>query len=298
MTLSIVARDPNTGDLGVAVVTGFFAVGAAVPFVEAGVGAIASQAMSEPTYGHQGLAALRNRTAPTEVLAAIRADDPLASVRQVGMVDRDGQVAAFTGELCVEAAMDLQGDGFSVQGNMLASPEVVPAAAEAFTRHGGSLVERLLSGVRAAVQAGGDQRGHQSAAARVVAGAAGTNPWDGVSIDVRVDDHPQPVDELDRLVTLARAFRGLDHAITAMMGGDLTTALARSEEAHALAPLDPNVAFGRAGVLWAAGERDDAATLTKQLFERDPQFREWVRRFAATGLLPMTADELDMILAL
>jgi uncharacterized Ntn-hydrolase superfamily protein len=210
VTYSIVARDPETGRLGVAVQTRSFAVGAAVPWADAGVGAIATQSFTERSYGPLGLQLLRAGRTPEEALAGLVTADPQQEVRQVGVVDATGRGAAHTGELCIKEAGHLVRDGFTVQANMMASAEVWPAMAEGFERASGSFPQRLLAALDAGEGAGGDFRGRQTAAMLVVEEKSSGRPWDDRMIDVRVDDHPDPLGELRRLVTLAEAYRRLN----------------------------------------------------------------------------------------
>ena len=210
MTYSIVARDPETGRLGVAVQTRSFAVGAAVPWAESDVGAIATQSFTERSYGPLGLQLLRAGRTPEEALAGLVTADPQEEVRQVGIVDASGRGAAHTGELCIKEAGHLVREGFTVQANMMSSAEVWPAMAETYERATGSFPQRLLAALDAGEAAGGDFRGRQTAAMLVVAEHASGRPWDDRVIDVRVDDHADPLGELRRLVTLAEAYRRLN----------------------------------------------------------------------------------------
>lgn len=210
MTYSIVARDPETGRLGVAVQTRSFAVGAAVPWAESDVGAIATQSFTERSYGPLGLQLLRAGRTPEEALAGLVTADPQEEVRQVGIVDASGRGAAHTGELCIKEAGHLVREGFTVQANMMSSAEVWPAMAETYERATGSFPQRLLAALDAGEAAGGDFRGRQTAAMLVVAKDASGRTWDDRVIDVRVDDHADPLGELRRLVTLAEAYRRLN----------------------------------------------------------------------------------------
>lgn len=210
MTYSIVARDPETGRLGVAVQTRSFAVGAAVPWAESDVGAIATQSFTERSYGPLGLQLLRAGRTPEEALAGLVTADPQEEVRQVGIVDASGRGAAHTGELCIKEAGHLVREGFTVQANMMSSAEVWPAMAETYERATGSFPQRLLAALDAGEAAGGDFRGRQTAAMLVVAKHASGRPWDDRVIDVRVDDHADPLGELRRLVRLAEAYRRLN----------------------------------------------------------------------------------------
>jgi uncharacterized Ntn-hydrolase superfamily protein len=203
-TYSIVARDPTTGELGVAVQSHWFAVGPIVPWVRPGVGAVATQSIAEPAYGPHALDRVQaNGVGARATLDALLAEDELARFRQVAIVDAHGEVATHTGEGCIAYAGHRAGAQFSAQANMMASPDVWPAMAAAFEAASGPLARRLLAALNAAESSGGDARGRQSSAL-VVAPAEG-EPWQR-AVDVRVDDHPEPLRELERLLDLADAY--------------------------------------------------------------------------------------------
>ncbi|MDF2629309.1 MAG: hypothetical protein K0R39_3140 [Symbiobacteriaceae bacterium] len=197
MTFSIVAFDAATGQLGCAVQSKAFAVGSRVPWLQAGVGAVATQANVNPHYGSRGLELLRAGHTPADAIAGLTQSDPGYKIRQVGIVDVQGRSATYTGENCLEHARGLAGDGWACQGNILASADVVTAMAEAYTTTQAPFAERLLAALAAGQEAGGDARGMQSAALRI----AGHNPNqpDGILIDLRVDDHHSPIEELIRI---------------------------------------------------------------------------------------------------
>ena len=199
MTFSIVACDLEAGQLGVAVASKFLAVGAVVPWLEAGTGAIATQALANTRYGPDGLARLRAGASASEALAAVLAADEGRDDRQAGFVDARGAAATHTGARCMEWAGGRAGPGSAVQGNILAGPGVVDAMANAYEAGGGSLAERLLLALAAGDEAGGDRRGRQSAALAVVSPGGGYGGNDDSLVDLRVDDHPDPVSELQRL---------------------------------------------------------------------------------------------------
>jgi uncharacterized Ntn-hydrolase superfamily protein len=199
MTFSIVACDQDAGQLGVAVASKFLAVGAVVPWLEAGTGAIATQALANTRYGPDGLARLRAGASASEALAAVVAADQGRDDRQAGVVDAHGRAATHTGARCMDWAGGRTGDGYSVQGNILTGPDVVDAMAEAYEAATGQLAERLLAALAAGDEAGGDRRGRQSAALAVVAPGGGYGGNDDSLVDLRSDDHADPVPELSRL---------------------------------------------------------------------------------------------------
>mgnify|MGYP001165923045 FL=1 len=224
-TFSIVARDPATGDLGIAVQSKFLAVGAVVPWAQAGVGAIATQARANVRYGPEGLALLAQGLSAAEALERLLAADPDCPERQVGIVDAQGRAATFTGSRCLAWAggtagagrvvadprgQIVLGDGFCCQGNILAGPEVVPAMAEAYQTTQASFPLRLIAALEAGQAAGGDARGQQSAALLVVRAGGGYGGGSDRFIDLRVDDHPEPIAELRRLLHLHRVYFSLE----------------------------------------------------------------------------------------
>lgn len=203
-TFSIVARDPATGELGVAVQSRVIAVGAIVPYAKAGVGAIATQAWGNPTYGPEGLKLLEKGASPEEVMKALTASDPQHDERQLGVIAADGRTANFTGEACLEWAGGRSGRNYAVQGNLLAGEAVVKAMAETFEASHGDLGTRLIDVLAAGQRAGGDRRGMQSAALLIVHEGWGYGGLTDRYRDLRVDDHPKPIEELRRIYELHR----------------------------------------------------------------------------------------------
>jgi uncharacterized Ntn-hydrolase superfamily protein len=211
-TYSVVARDPATGQLGVAVQSHYYGVGPICPWAEAGVGAVATQSLVKMDYGPLGLAAMRSGVSAPQALAELLAQDRDREVRQVAMVDAKGRVSAHTGANCIPAAGHLTGDGFSVEANMMVDNGVVPAMFAAYQQASGDLAAKLLATLEAAQQAGGDIRGQQSAAIIVVRGEAQEQPWHGQLYNLRVEDHPRPLEELARLIQLRRAYILMDYS--------------------------------------------------------------------------------------
>jgi uncharacterized Ntn-hydrolase superfamily protein len=293
MTYSIVARDSKTGELGVGVQTCMFAVGSVVPWAEAGVGAVATQAMSEVAYGWRCLAAMKNGASAPEALEHARAQDQTDAIRQVGVVDALGNVAAFTGDLCIDFAGHYCGDGYTVQANMMATDRVWPAMAEAYEHASGSLAERMLAALVAGESAGGDARGAMSAALVVVDRKATPGRPSRATIDVRVDDHPDPLDELVRLVRVAEAFRAYGRGTDSLFGGDPEGALRELEAALDLLPDDENLQFLYSGALIFSGRVDEGQAITRKLVAARPSWETIIRSFANKGLLPVP-DGLDI----
>jgi len=245
MTYSIVARDPVTGELGIAVQSHWFSVGSAVPWVRADVGVVATQSIPDPAHGTRLLDHLEAGAAPDEALAAILDGDEAAAYRQTAILDAQGRVAVHTGEGCIADAGHTTGDGWACQANMMASAGVWPAMAEAYAAAGGALADRLLAALRAAEAAGGDVRGRQSAAMLVAGGFA-----------LRVEDHPDPVEELARLVVLQRAYALATEGDELTGVGDHAAAGERYEEAMRLAPHSDELVFWAGLAAAQAGDLD------------------------------------------
>lgn len=282
MTYSIVARDPETGRLGVAVQSCVLAVGTRVPFVRAGVGAVAVQAASELWYGRAALDLLeRGATAPRAMAALqglIDADDV-----QIGLLDAEGRASAWTGLACTREAGDLVGDGVSVQANCMARDRAWPAMLEAFDATDGELADRFLAALRAAEEEGGDIRGAESAAILVVSPdrdeAIDYHSPDGPTIDLRVDDHDDPVAELRRLLDVKRAH---DHLVRAfdVVEEDWEETVSELDRGLDLAPEDRLLSyFRRLADLLDSGD-DARAGLLEEAMSADPWFAERVRRTA------------------
>jgi uncharacterized Ntn-hydrolase superfamily protein len=286
MTYSIVARDAETGEFGVGAQSHFFSVGSLLPWAEAGVGAVATQAFAQPAFGPLGLALLRAGVAAAHVIPALIATDPDSDRRQVAVVDGQGRVAAHTGARVIPAAGDMQGDGFTVQANMMRDPGVPAAMANAFTDSAGPLAVRLLTALDAAEAAGGDIRGRQSAAVLVVRGTSTGRGWDDVLVDVRVDDHPDPLGELHYLVGLRLAYNRANEAGAAVASGDIDGGLAELAAARAAAPRDANLIFASLLAAAGVGRQAEAEELAAQLRALGPGWHELLRRLPAVGLLP------------
>lgn len=285
MTYSIVARDAATGQIGVAVQSRYFSVGSIVPWAEAGVGAVATQSVANPDYGPLGLDAMRRGQAPAEFLPRLTAADPQAEIRQVGVVDASGRAAAHTGRRCIAAAGHQTGPGFSIQANLMDSDRVVPAMVAAWEASSGELADRLLAVLDAAEAAGGDLRGRQSAALLVVAGERSEAPWRNVLFDLRVDDDPEPLVELRRLLARRHAYRLADEAEAALAAGRFDDALAALTDAHDLAPDDDQVWVNEALALFAAGDEESAEGLVRRALNSNPGWSAFFERLYAAGFL-------------
>lgn len=295
MTYSIAALDPATGELGVAVQTRWLAVGSAVPWVEAGVGAVATQSFTEEAHGFNGLRLMREGLAAGAALEAVLAGDDGEAVRQVGMVDARGGAAAHTGLGCVRFASHLVRPGVTVQANMMERPTVPAAMLATFLGADGDLADRLLAALRAAEREGGDVRGRQSAALLVAPGGPDARPW-AHRFDLRVDDHRTPLDELARLLRLSRAYEAMDEADQAGTRGDAATAERAGAASVALAPDDDMVVLWRAVGLASAGRIDEARAAFELAERVEPRSGEHLRRFAEAGHLAGAEAVLAILL--
>jgi len=251
VTYSIVARDPVSGELGVAVQSHWFSVGSVVSWARAGVGAVATQSLAEPAYGPRLLERLERGKAPDHALQSLLREDSEAHYRQVAAVGASGAVVAHTGGSCIPYAGDSQGDGFSVQANMMATPDVWPAMARTFEQAEGSLPRRLLAALDAGEVAGGDVRGRQSAALLVV--PAEGEPW-RARVELRVEDDPEPLGELARLLTLREAYDLAEEADELLGQGRQAEAAGRYRQAAELAPESAELAFWAGLSLVQGGE--------------------------------------------
>lgn len=296
-TYSIVARDPATGEMGVAVQSHWFSVGAIVPWAEAGVGAVATQSFVEPSYGPLGLDLMRMGRSAPEALKALITTDEGEAVRQVAMVDARGRVAAHTGSRAIVAAGHHVGEGYSAQANLMENATVWDAMARAFESASGDLADRLLAALQAAEGEGGDIRGRQSAAIVVVSGTSTGKAWQDRKFDLRVEDHPDPVAELKRLVHLQRAYNALNEGDGLVTEGDVEGAMRAYTRAMELVPdeaTNGEAPFWVGITLASIGREDEALPYLRRAQARDPRWRELVGRLPAAGLLPdaATAERL------
>jgi uncharacterized Ntn-hydrolase superfamily protein len=301
-TYSIVAYDAAAQQLGVAVQSHYFSVGSVVPWLEPGVGAVATQSFVEVSYGPLGLALLKAGKTPAQALAALTAADPKQDRRQVGMVDIHGNVAAHTGARCIQAAGHRVGDGYTVQANLMARATVWDAMAAAYEQTRGDLAERMLAAMEAAEAEGGDIRGRQSAALVVIDAAPTGKPWDARRLDLRVDDHAEPLVELRRILNVRRAYHAWDQVEAALVGEDVgeaqvAAALAAFRAAPDLMPENPEGVFWFACALVNAGQVEAALPHFQQVYAVQPVWRELTPRLAAAGLLPEDAALLAQITA-
>lgn len=296
-TYSIVARDPQTGELGVAVQSHWFSVGPIVPWAEAGVGAVATQSFVEVSYGPLGLELMRaGKTAP-EALSALIAADANEAVRQVAMVDARGNVAAHTGAKAIAEAGHRIGNQYSVQANLMLRNTVWDAMARAYETTRGDLTDRLIAALEAAEREGGDIRGRQSAALLVVSGTPTGILWRDRIFDLRVEDHPDPVTELRRLVRVARAYLKMNEGDELFTEGEIDEAAEAYGTAAALYPDNPEMVFWHAVTLAGAGRVEQSLPLFRRAFAADTNWWVLVPRLPGSELLPADPKVIERILS-
>ena len=287
MTYSIVARDQKTGEFGVAVQSHYFQVSPAVPWALAGVGAVATQSRVNVSYGPLGLELLQAGFTAEQALKALTSGDPLAEVRQCAIIDANGGVSAHTGAKCVPAAGHHVGDGFSCQANLMEKDTVWAAMAQAFTSTDAPLAERMMAALEAAEAEGGDIRGKQSAAMLVVTGSPKGRFWEDRIIDLRVEDAPEPLPELRRLLRIRRAYMALSEADRLSETGDRTAAEAKSAEAIRIAPEMVELRFWTGLDMAMAGDMDGGCMLMAEVVrEKGVRWMETLRRLAMVDRVP------------
>ena len=297
-TYSIVARDSETGQLGAAVQTHQMCVGWIVPWLLPGKGAIATQSLVNVSFGPVGLTMLREGITAPHIIDGLIASDPQANRRQIAVVDANGLVGAWTGDGCIPEANHHIGEGYSVQANMMTNPTVVGAMAEAYESASGDIAQRMLAALQAAQAEGGDIRGMQSAAIKVVSGDASKYDWE-TDYDLRVDEHDTPVDELARLIRLRHAQLTEQKGYEALTEGKREEALKFWAEARAEAPELEELAFWQATTL--ADEYNDVATaaeILRPVLANDPLREQWIdliNRLQTCGLLEREGAAKEMI---
>jgi uncharacterized Ntn-hydrolase superfamily protein len=286
--------------MGVAVQSHWFSVGSIVTWAEAGVGAIATQSFVDPGYGMRGLDLMRKRISAPDALRQLVKADPQPDGRQVAMIDAQGRVNAYTGKNAIAAAGHHVGDGYSVQANMMANEKIWPAMAQTYEQTRGELVDRLLAALDAAEAVGGDVRGKQSAALVVVKAQSTGKPWSGADriFDLRVEDHPEPLKELRRLVRFQRAYNHANRGDELMTEKRVEDALTQYAAASSLAPEVLELPFWHAVTLASIGREAEAQPIFRHVFAKEPIWADLLLRLPAAGLFPKDEALLDRIRAL
>ncbi len=291
-TYSIVARDTVTGEMGVAVQSHWFSVGTGVTWGKSGVGVVATQSFTNPSFGPRGLRLLQNGLTAELAVDALLKVDEAKSVRQLAILDANGNVAAHTGKDCIDAAGHYVGNNFSVQANLMEKATVWPAMAKAFEETKGSLAERMLAALDAAQTEGGDIRGKQSAALLVVGKEDTGNEWDDKLVDLRVDDHENPLKELRRLLTVQQAYQFMNAGDVAIEKGDIKGAKKFYQKAQELNPDNIEMKYWYAVTLANNKEFKTAKNIFKKVFTKDRNWQTLLKRLKKVNLLQITDSQL------
>jgi len=297
-TFSIVARDEESGEMGVAVQSHWFSVGSVVTWAEAGVGAVATQALVEVSYGPQGLDLMRDGRSAPEALTSLLKDDEGRELRQVAMVDTKGRVAAHTGARCVADAGHETGASFSAQANMMASPTVWPEMARAYREAEGDLAARMLKALEAGQAAGGDIRGRQSAAILIVKAESSGRPWADKVMELRVEDHTRPIQELHRLVGLHRAYQRMNRGDELLGAGRTEDALQEYRAAAEMVPEIEELPFWHAVTLADLGRVEEALPIFREVFAKNADWAKLLKRLPQVGMLRDDPQMMERIMAL
>lgn len=297
-TFSIVAIDPITGDMGIAVQSHWFSVGNTVAWAEAGVGVIATQAIVNLENGPRGLALLKKGISADRVLDSLWKTDPAREMRQVAVLGADGKIAVNTGSSCVGEAGHLKGANYSVQANTAESPEVWAAMGAAFEKNTGELADKMIAALEAAQALGGDIRGKQSASLLIVKGTATGKPWLDRKVDLRVDDHLTPIPELKRLYQVHRAYHSMNLGFHFLGKNDLLAAGDYFNEAQALYPENQEIMFWYAVELANRGALDTALPVFKKIFQKEASWKtKMIPRIVKAGVLVVNEETLNKIMS-
>ncbi|MBI1344461.1 MAG: DUF1028 domain-containing protein [Terrimonas sp.] len=298
-TFSIVARDPATGQMAVAVQSHWFSVGTTVSWAEAGVGAVATQSFVNKSFGIRGLNLLRAGLTAQQALDSLLSDDAGREVRQVAIVDTFGHVATFTGKGCIQYACHLKGDQFSVQANMMLGDQVCASMYKAYNKNGDKpFADRIISALEAGQTAGGDIRGRQSAAIIVVPARSAGRPWEERWVDLRVDDNQQPIRELRRLYNVHLAYEHMNKGDLAVEKNDMQDAMREYDAAMKMFPDNLEMQYWTAITLANNKEFEKAIPMFKKIFKANSNWKELTKRLPSVHLLDISGEELNKILAL
>jgi len=284
-TFSIVAFDPSTKDLGVAVHSRYFSVGSVVPWAEAEVGAVATQSFVNVSYGPRGLQLLKEGLTVDEVIERLTREDEAKEFRQLGIIDTHGNANAFTGKKCLEWAGSKVGRNYAAQGNILAGEEVVQNMGRKFESAKGDLAERLVASLEGGEEAGGDARGRQSAALLVVRRGSGRAGYGDRYIDLRVEDHPDPIAELKRLLNLHRVYALIDDGEDKLTKGDFKSALATLKKAVSLDPKMDDAHIDLGIVNLKLGKKKEAIKAFKEALRLNPKMKTIIKQLPNAGLM-------------
>ena len=296
-TYSIIAIDKKENLMGVAIQSHWFSVGSVVGWAESGVGVVATQSIAEPSYGSRGLLLMKARVLPQKVLKALLTIDPQEDVRQVAMLDVHGRVVAHTGNHCIPEAGHIIGEGYSVQANLMRNREVWPAMSSAFRKKKGTLVSRLMSALEAAEDVGGDIRGRQSAAMLVVRCESSGIPWNDKVIDLRVEDHPEPLKELKRLIKIHEAYAHNSTGDELIAQGKIQEGLKQYRLANRKAPQIVELKFWQAVSLLNKGNIEYAKETLKEVFAANKDWKRVLLSLPQTKILSINKALLSEIVS-
>ncbi|HKR05043.1 MAG TPA: DUF1028 domain-containing protein [Bacteroidia bacterium] len=284
-TFSIVARDSVTGEMGVAVQSHWFSVGSLVGWGEAGVGVIATQSFVNPAYGPDGLKLLKEGKSPEEVVKILTEADSGRDVRQLAVIDIKGRSASYTGKNCIQGAGNIADKNFSVQANLMLNDKVWPAMAKVFKETKGLLAERMVASLEAGQAAGGDIRGKQSASILVVKATSSGKVWEDRAIDLRVEDNPEPIVELKRLLKLFRAYEHMNAGDLYTEKNDMANAMKEYGAAESMYPENVEMKFWHAVTMVNKGKLEEALPLFKDVFAKDGNWKLLIPRLRKAGQL-------------
>jgi len=298
-TYSVVARDENSGKMGVGVQSHWFSVGSVVSWGESGVGVVATQAFCNVSFGLRGLNLLKEGNTPQQALELLLSSDDGKEVRQVAILDANGRVAVHTGNNCIQAAGHKKGKNYSVQANMMLNDTVWPNMAKAYEKNNElPLPERIVEVLKAAESQGGDIRGKQSAALLIVDGKKKANPWEDPEIDLRVEDHKEPLKELERLLKVHRSYEHMNNGDLALEKNDMETALEEYRASYTMMPENLEMKFWTAISLANIQRFDESLPLFKEIFSKDRNWYLLAKRLPEVGLLKLSEEKLEEILNL
>ena len=296
-TFSIVARDAETGKMGVAVQSHWFSVGSLVAWGEAGVGVVATQSFVNPSFGQRGLELLMKGMTAQGVVDLLISTDEGRDIRQLAIVDAKGNSASYTGVKCISEAGNIVGDNYSVQANMMLNNTVWGAMSKAFENSKGPLAERLIAALEAAQQEGGDIRGKQSACLLVVNGVATGNLWEDRLIDLRVEDNSNPIQEIKRLLKVYRAYEHMNKGDLAVEKNDMKLAMDEYNAAMKMFPENLEMKYWTAVSLANTVGVEKSLPMFKEIFQLDKNWKELTKRLVPVGLLTVDESALERILA-
>ena len=294
-TYSIMAIDRRTGDIGIAAQSHWFAVGTVLPWLKPGVGAIAVQSFVNLQYATYGLAMMEDGELPRDVIKSLLKKDITPEIRQITMLDTKGHIETYTGNRCVEYAGHIIGDNYSVQGNMMTEEETLDKMADAFENTRGNLATKMLASIKVADEDDGDLRGRQSACMKIVSNEMPKHLWDGIMLDVRVDDNKDPVSELERLITIHTAYQHMNRAEMAFGSGEMETAFKEYATAQKLYPDNPEISFWEAVSLANIGKYHEAFGIFYIIFEKDPSWKALTRRLISAEILNIDIDFIEKL---